>query len=76
MTRSRHPHAAGAMPACCYAELLDLARLAGRTRVLAITATVNVRSADFHKAMRFAITGPVAGYNGPGHDMLVFERAR
>jgi hypothetical protein len=25
--------------------------------------------------MGFAVTGPFPGYNGPGHDMLVFERS-
>jgi GNAT superfamily N-acetyltransferase len=57
-----------------YAEFFGLARAAGRSRVCAITAPVNARSADFHQAMGFTVTGPMAGYNGPGHDMLVFER--
>jgi ribosomal protein S18 acetylase RimI-like enzyme len=57
-----------------YQEFFRIARHAGRTRVLAITAPVNIQSAGFHQAIGFAITGPVNGYNGPGHDMLVFER--
>ena len=57
-----------------YEEFFRLARLGGRTRILAVTAPVNNQSADFHQAMGFAITGPIPGYNGPGHDMLVFER--
>jgi predicted GNAT superfamily acetyltransferase len=57
-----------------YEEFFRLARADGRTRVAAITAPVNARSADFHEAMGFAVNGPVAGYNGPGHEMLVFER--
>jgi hypothetical protein len=56
-------------------EFFGLARADGRSRVCAITAPVNARSADFHQAMGFTVTGPTAGYNGPGHDMLVFERA-
>jgi hypothetical protein len=27
-----------------------------------------------HRAMGFAVTGPVENYNGPSRDMLVFER--
>jgi len=57
-----------------YEEFFRLARADGRTRVSAITAPVNVRSADFHRALGFSVNGPVPGYNGPGHDMLVFER--
>ncbi len=58
-----------------YEEFFRLARADGRKHVSAITAPVNVRSADFHRALGFGVTGPVPGYNGPGHDMLVFERA-
>ena len=58
-----------------YEQFFRRARADGRSRVTAITAPVNLRSADFHRALGFTITGPVAGYNGPEHDMLVFERA-
>ena len=58
-----------------YEEFFGLARTAGRTCVRAITAPVNVTSAHFHRALGFAVTGPLPGYNGPGHDMLVFERS-
>jgi len=57
-----------------YAEFFRLARADGRTSVAAITAPVNRPSAAFHRAMGFTVTGPVADYNGPGHDMLVFRR--
>src|SRR5271166_1555695 len=57
-----------------YEEFFALARADGRKRVAAITAPANARSAEFHRAMGFTVSGPVAGYNGPGHDMLVFER--
>jgi ribosomal protein S18 acetylase RimI-like enzyme len=57
-----------------YAEFFRLARADGRTSVAAITAPVNQPSAAFHQAMGFTVTGPVADYNGPGHDMLVFRR--
>jgi ribosomal protein S18 acetylase RimI-like enzyme len=57
-----------------YEEFFRLARADGRRRVSAITAPVNLRSADFHRALGFRVTGPVDGYNGPGHPMLVFDR--
>jgi ribosomal protein S18 acetylase RimI-like enzyme len=58
-----------------YEEFFRLARAAGRTAAAAITAPANAGSVGFHRAMGFTVTGPVADYNGPGHDMLVFERA-
>jgi ribosomal protein S18 acetylase RimI-like enzyme len=58
-----------------YAEFFRRARADGRTTVSAITAPVNLRSADFHRALGFTVRGPVADYDGPGHDMLVFDRA-
>jgi ribosomal protein S18 acetylase RimI-like enzyme len=32
------------------------------------------RSAEFHRALGFTVSGPVTDYDGPGHDMLVFSR--
>jgi GNAT superfamily N-acetyltransferase len=58
-----------------YAEFFRLARSDGRTSVSAITAPVNLRSAEFHQAMGFTVSGPVADYDGPGRHKLVFERA-
>lgn len=57
-----------------YEEFFGRARTAGRTTVTAVTAPVNERSADFHRALGFTVTGPVADYNGPGRDMLIFRR--
>jgi ribosomal protein S18 acetylase RimI-like enzyme len=57
-----------------YEEFFALARAGGRRRVGAVTGPVNARSVAFHRAMGFAVTGPVAGYDGPGHDKIVFER--
>ena len=42
--------------------------------VSAVTAPVNSGSVAFHQAMGFTVTGPVAGYDGPGHDKILFER--
>jgi ribosomal protein S18 acetylase RimI-like enzyme len=58
-----------------YEEFFRLARADGRSVVSAITAPVNLRSAEFHQALGFKVSGPVRDYNGPGHDMLVFDRA-
>ncbi|HYK27472.1 MAG TPA: GNAT family N-acetyltransferase [Streptosporangiaceae bacterium] len=57
-----------------YEEFFRLARAHGRTSVRAVTAAVNEPSAAFHRAMGFNVTGPVPDYDGPGRDMLIFER--
>jgi ribosomal protein S18 acetylase RimI-like enzyme len=58
-----------------YEEFFRLAKADGRSMVSAITAPVNLRSAEFHRALGFKVSGPLRDYNGPGHDMLVFDRA-
>jgi ribosomal protein S18 acetylase RimI-like enzyme len=58
-----------------YEEFFALARAGGRTTVSAVTAPQNAGSIAFHRALGFAVAGPVAGYNGPGRDMIVFTRA-
>jgi ribosomal protein S18 acetylase RimI-like enzyme len=57
-----------------YEEFFALARGDGRRLVSAVTAPVNSGSVAFHRAMGFTVTGPVAGYDGPGHDKIFFER--
>ena len=58
-----------------YTEFFAMARAGGGSTVSAVTAPVNTGSISFHCAMGFAVTGPVPGYNGPGHDLMVFTRA-
>jgi ribosomal protein S18 acetylase RimI-like enzyme len=58
-----------------YRRFFDLARADGRRDVSAITAAVNTGSVAFHTSMGFTVTGPMAGYNGPGTNMFVFRRA-
>ena len=58
-----------------YTEFFALARAGGRTAVSAVTAPVNTGSIAFHRAMGFSVTGPLAGYNGPGQDLVRFDRA-
>jgi ribosomal protein S18 acetylase RimI-like enzyme len=57
-----------------YEEFFRRARAGGRSVVSAITAPVNLRSAEFHRSLGFSVAGPVGAYNGPGHEMLVFDR--
>jgi ribosomal protein S18 acetylase RimI-like enzyme len=57
-----------------YAEFFALARGDGRQFVSAVTAPVNGDSIAFHRSLGFAVTGPVADYDGPGRDYIVFER--
>jgi ribosomal protein S18 acetylase RimI-like enzyme len=56
-----------------YEEFFALARGDGRRIVKAITAPVNSGSIGFHRSMGFTVT-PVADYDGPGRDYIVFER--
>jgi ribosomal protein S18 acetylase RimI-like enzyme len=57
-----------------YQEFFALARGDGRRLAHAITAPVNTGSIAFHRSMGFTVTGPVADYDGPGRDYMVFER--
>lgn len=57
-----------------YEEFFRLARVDGRTVVAAVTSPVNAGSIAFHRSLGFAVTGPVADYNGPGGDLILFER--
>lgn len=57
-----------------YAEFFALARVDGRTSVSAVTAPGNATSIRFHQAMGFTASDPVPDYNGPGRDLVVFQR--
>ena len=57
-----------------YEEFFALARADGRRTVSAVTSPGNEGSVGFHQAMGFTVTGPGAGYNGPGRDRVVFSR--
>ncbi|GIH14520.1 GNAT family N-acetyltransferase [Rugosimonospora africana] len=58
-----------------YERFFQTAREHGRQSVGAITSPGNQASIDFHRRMGFTVDGPVPGYNGPGHDLVVFTRA-
>jgi ribosomal protein S18 acetylase RimI-like enzyme len=57
-----------------YETFFAAARTAGAQRVCAVTSPVNTASIAFHRAMGFAVKGPVADYDGPGHDLVSFRR--
>jgi ribosomal protein S18 acetylase RimI-like enzyme len=57
-----------------YEHFFQVARGADRHTVGAITSPVNEGSIAFHRRMGFTVS-PRAGHNGPGQDMIVFERA-
>jgi ribosomal protein S18 acetylase RimI-like enzyme len=57
-----------------YEEFFRRAKADGRRTVSAITAPVNLRSAEFHRALGFRVSDPVRDYNGPGLEMVVFDR--
>lgn len=58
-----------------YQEFFRIAGQHGRSVVHAITSPVNQVSIAFHRRMGFTVKGPVPDYNGPGHDLVVFERS-
>ncbi|WP_230860118.1 GNAT family N-acetyltransferase [Actinoplanes aureus] len=76
-------HFAGVAPAArgaglgrrLYEEFFALARAAGCNGVKAITSPMNAGSIAFHDRLGFTVTGPIVGYDGPGRDMMVFDRA-
>jgi ribosomal protein S18 acetylase RimI-like enzyme len=57
-----------------YEEFFSRTRKAGCTRVGAITSPVNTGSIAFHRSMGFTATGPAQNHDGPGKDMIVFDR--
>lgn len=57
-----------------YEEFFQLAKADGRRMVTAVTSPGNDGSVRFHQAMGFTVTGPVADYNGPGRDRILFRK--
>ncbi len=58
-----------------YREFFGIARDHDRSIVQAVTSPINQASIAFHRRMGFTVKGPVPDYNGPGHDLVVFERS-
>ncbi|RRO15133.1 GNAT family N-acetyltransferase [Saccharopolyspora rhizosphaerae] len=57
-----------------YEHFFDLVGGAGRVRVRAITTPHNHGSIAFHRALGFAVRGPIPDHNGPGADRVLFSR--
>ena len=57
-----------------YEEVAQVAREDGCRELRAVTAPSNAASARFHQRLGFTVSGPVADYNGPGREMVVFYR--
>jgi ribosomal protein S18 acetylase RimI-like enzyme len=57
-----------------YDRFFGIARDDNRHVVKAITSPVNQRSIAFHRRLGFTVSGPVPDYNGPGQDLMTFER--
>jgi ribosomal protein S18 acetylase RimI-like enzyme len=58
-----------------YEAFFDAMRAGGRTEVHAVTSPVNVDSIAFHRSLGFSVSDPVADYDGPGADRVVFSRS-
>jgi ribosomal protein S18 acetylase RimI-like enzyme len=58
-----------------YEKFFELARSAHATRVRAITSPRNTGSVAFHSRMGFEVSDTITSYDGPGQDMVVFERS-
>ena len=58
-----------------YEQFFDLARQDGRTVIKAITSPQNGPSIAFHQAMGFTASDPIADYDGPTLDRVVFARS-
>lgn len=57
-----------------YDRFFRIARSHDRYVVKAITSPVNHASIAFHQRLGFRVAGPVRDYNGPGQDLITFER--
>ncbi|MCG5214070.1 GNAT family N-acetyltransferase [Streptosporangium sp. KLBMP 9127] len=58
-----------------YEHFFEIARRHDRHIVKAVTSPANKTSIAFHQRMGFTVGGPTPDYNGPGHDLVTFERA-
>jgi predicted GNAT superfamily acetyltransferase len=81
--RDAYIHFAGVAPAwrggglarSLYEQFFDRARQDGRTVIKAITSPQNRPSIAFHQAMGFTASDPIADYDGPSLDRVVFVRS-
>lgn len=64
----------GGLARSLYEHFFQIARSHNRRTIKAITSPINQKSIIFHQRLGFTVSGPVPNYNGPGRDVLVFER--
>ena len=70
-----HPrHRRSGLARALYERFFDLAGAQGRTRVIAITPSINTTSIGFHRAIGFDVSEPVDDYDGFGVAQIVFRR--
>jgi ribosomal protein S18 acetylase RimI-like enzyme len=55
-----------------YARFFAAARVAGCTKVQAITSPVNEVSIAFHRSVGFSVSEPIPDYDGPGLERVIF----
>ena len=60
--------------AALYERFFELARQGGRSRVKAITGSINTASIAFHGELGFRVSAPIDGYDRPGAEHVVFTR--
>lgn len=58
-----------------YREFEEGVAAFGCVEVHAITGPGNTDSIRFHRCLGFAVSAPVAGFNGPGRPMVTFRKA-
>jgi ribosomal protein S18 acetylase RimI-like enzyme len=64
----------GGLARTLYDRFFDLAREDNRRVVRAVTAPANQKSIAFHRRLGFTVDGPIPDYNGPGRELVAFER--
>jgi ribosomal protein S18 acetylase RimI-like enzyme len=70
-----HPQARNnGLAGTLYERFFQIARNHNRHIVTAVTSPVNQTSVLFHQRLGFTVRGPVPDYNGPGRDLVTFER--
>jgi pimeloyl-ACP methyl ester carboxylesterase/ribosomal protein S18 acetylase RimI-like enzyme len=70
-----HPkHRKAGLGRALYERFFELARARGAREAHCITAPVNTGSIAFHTRLGFALSNPIADYDGPGDERVVFKR--
>jgi GNAT superfamily N-acetyltransferase len=75
----RPDHRRSGLTRLLYEQFAEHARRQGCTELRAITAATNTAATNtgsirFHRDLGFTVSEPVADYNGPGRQMVTFQR--